>query len=151
MTLLLRKKTTEDYLKKISAEAKGTLSNKKMAVKRFAVFIEEKYKMSPEKLCGELIEIKKREGEDDFVDSLYDMLQNWINWNVESGIGPYTIQTRFSNLRDYLYHLGIRINLQDVKQILRFPKKNKEERYPLKKSELRDIILAQARYPKRQA
>jgi integrase len=34
---------------------------------------------------------------------------------------------------------------------LRFPKKNKEERYPLKKTELRDIVLTQARYPKRQA
>lgn len=151
MTLLLRKKTTEDYLKKISGEPKGTVSNKTMAVKSFAKFVEEKYKMSPEKLCEELLGIKKQEGEDEFVNSLYDMLQNWINWNVENKLGPYTLQTRFSNLRDYLYHLGIRINLQDVKQILKFPKKNKEERYPLKKSELRDIVLAQARYPKRQA
>ena len=59
--------------------------------------------------------------------------------------------TRFSNLRDYLYHLGIRINLQDVKQLLKFPKKSKEERYALKKSELRDLVMAQSRYPKRQA
>lgn len=151
MTLLLRKKTTEDYLKRISGEPKGTLSNKVLAVKNFTQFLKEKHSMSPEKFCEELLAIKKREGEDTFVDYLYDALQNWINWNIENELGAYTLQVRFSNLRDYLYHLGIRINLQDVKQILKFPKKNKEERYPLKKSELRDLVLAQSRYPKRQA
>ena len=83
--------------------------------------------MTPEKLCEELLQIKKQSGEDDFVNSLYDVLQDWVNWNVKNEIGAYTIQTRFSNLRDYLYHLGIRINLQDVKQLLKFPKKSKEE------------------------
>lgn len=151
MTLLLKKKTTEDYFKKISGEPKGTISNKVLAVKSFTQFLEEKYTMSPEKFCEELLGIKKQNGEDAFVDSLYDVLQNWINWNIERKLGAYTLQVRFSNLRDYLYHLGIRINLQDVKQILKFPKKNKEERYPLKKSELRDIILAHSRCPKRQA
>lgn len=151
MTLLLKKKTTEDYFKKISAEPKGTVSNKVLAVKNFTQFLEEKYNMNPEKFCEELLEIKKQNGEESFVDSLYDALQNWINWNMEKELGPYTLQVRFSNLRYYLYHLGIRINLQDVKQILRFPKKNKEERHPLKKSELRDLVLAHSRYPKRQA
>ena len=126
MTLLLRKKTTEDYLKKISGEAYGTLSNKKMTVKTFSRFVQEKYETDPEKLCEELLGIKKQEGEDEFISSLYDMLQSWINWNVENKNAPYTIQTRFSNLREYLYHLGIRTNLQDVKQILKFPKRNKE-------------------------
>jgi len=151
MILALRKKTTEDYLKKIVSEPRGTVSNKITAVKSFTVFLEKNYGTTPEKICEELCAIKKSNGEDDFANALYDILQNWINWNVKNELGPYTLQVRFSNLRDYLYHLGIRINLQDVKQILKFPKKNREERHPLKKSELRDIILAQARYPKRQA
>ena len=104
MTLIVRKKTTEDYLKRIEGEPRGTVSNKITAVKSFTEFLEKNYNVSPEKICEELLVIKKRDGEDDFINALYDVLQNWINWNIENKLGPYTLQVRFSYLRDYLYH-----------------------------------------------
>ena len=50
-----------------------------------------------------------------------------------------------------MYYLGVKSNPQDIKQLLKFPRKITEEKYPLKKQELRDLVLAQVRYPKRQA
>lgn len=151
MNLILRRKTTEDYFKKISSEPQSTMREKKLVVKGFTKFLDEKYYMTPEKFAEDLLELKKQKGEDEFIGSLYDVLQEWINYNLERKLGHYTLQVRFAHLRSYLYHLGMRTNPQDIKQLLRFPKKIKEERYPLKKSELQNLILAHARYPRRQA
>lgn len=134
VSLILRKKNTEDYLKKISSEPQSTMREKKLVVKGFTKFIGEKYCTTPEKFSEDLLELKKQKGEDEFIGSLYDILQEWINFSLEQKLGHYTLQVRFAHLRSYLYHLGMRTNPQDIKQLLRFPKKIKEERYPLKKS-----------------
>lgn len=54
-------------------------------------------------------------------------------------------------MRSFLYYLGVKSNPQDIKQLLKFPRKIVEERYPLKKNELRDLVLAYPRNLKRQA
>ena len=149
--ITLRQKTTEEYFKFIENEPPRTIENKKLMIKNFSKFAGEKYKSTTEKICQELLQIKKTNGEEAFIDALYQVLQDWINWNQSRGLGPYSLRTRFSYLRSFLYFLGIKTSPQDVKQLLKFPRKNKEERYPLKKEELRDLVLAQARYPKRQA
>lgn len=151
MSVLSRKKTTENYFEKISSEPKSTIRGKKLVIKNFTEFLEEKYSITPEKFAEDLNEVRRQKGDEEFISTLYDTLQEWINYNVRRKLGSYTLQVSFINLRSYMYHLGIRTNPQDIKQLLKFPKKIKEERYPLKKSELKDLVLAQARNPKRQA
>lgn len=152
MSILVKKKTTESYLEKIAT----TLPEKSMesvrgAIRNYIKFTEEQYRVPPDEICRELLEIKKSKGDEEYEDALYSILQDWIDWNKSIKTGNYTIKTRFSCIRSYLYHLGVKTDSQDIKQLLKFPKKINEERYPLKKQELRDLALTQARNPVRQA
>jgi len=151
MNSLTKRKTTQDYEEKLVNFPKNTRENIQATINNFKKFTSEQYKSTPDQICGELIDIKKSKGDEDYEDALYSMLQNWIDWNGTIHTGAYTIRTRFSIIRSYLYHLGAKTNPQDIKQLLKFPKKIREERYPLKKQELRDLVLAQTRNPKRQA
>jgi hypothetical protein len=86
MSSFSRKKTTEDFVKRISDEPARTVSNKLLAVRNFERFLKEKYDVSPEKFCEELLNLKQK-NEDEFLDSLYDTLQNWIIWNIKRKLG----------------------------------------------------------------
>jgi len=151
MSTLTKKKTTRNYEEKLINLATNTRENIQATLNNFKKFVHEKHQSHPDQICGELIEIKKKDGDEEYEDALYNFLQEWIDWNVSKKMGAYTIKTRFSILRSFLYFLGVKSNPQDIKQLLKFPRKITEEKYPLKKHELRDLVLAQARYPKRQA
>ena len=151
MSILAKKRTTESYEDKLDSIPQNTRENVQATINNLKKFIVEKHQSTPDQVCRELIEIKKSKGDEEYDDILYDFLQDWIDWNISKKAGAYTIKIRFSIIRSYLYHMGIKTNLQDIKQILKFPKKVQEERYPLKKHELRDLALAQARNLKRQA
>jgi len=151
MSTLTKKKTTKDYEEKLSNVATNTRENVQAALNNFKRFVKEKHQSTPDQICEELVEIRTMQGDEKYEDVLYSFLQEWIDWNVSMKAGSYTIKTRFSILRTYLYFLGVKSNPQDIKQLLKFPRRVIEEKYPLKKQELKNLVLAQARYPKRQA
>ena len=151
MSILTNKRTTQSYLEKLSSSPKNTAENVRATINNFIKFVKEKHRSTPDKICEELIYIKKSKGDEEYEELLYRTLQEWIDWNVSRDAGPYSIRMRFSIIRSYLYHLGVKTNPQDIKQLLKFPKRINEERYPIKKKELSDLVLAQARYPKRKA
>lgn len=151
MSILTKKKTTNDFEEKLGNLATNTRENIQASINNFKKFVSEKHQSTPDQICGELIEIRTKQGDEKYEDTLYDFLQEWIDWNVTKEAGAYTIRTRFSILRSYLYFLGVKTNPQDIKQLLKFPRKTVEEKYPLKKQELRDLVIAHARNPKRQA
>ena len=82
-----------------------------------------------------------------YEDALYGMLQDW---NERKGRGNYTIIVIFSNLRKYLFHLGIKTYEQDIKEYLRFAKRKREERHPLTQKVYRQIINGHTRNPRYQ-
>jgi len=151
MSILTKKKTTADYEEKLALLPTNSRENVQAAINNFKKFVLEIHQSTPDQICGELIVIKKQQGDDEYEDALYNFLQEWIDWNISKKAGAYTIRTRFSILRTFLYSLGVKTNPQDIKQLLSFPKKIVEEKYPLKKQELKDLVTAQARNPKRQA
>jgi len=151
MSILTKKKTTRDFEEKLASLPTNSRENNQAAINNFKKFVREKHQSTPDQISGELIMIKKQQGDEEYEDALYNFLQEWIDWNISKKAGAYTIRTRFSILRTFLYSLGVKTNPQDIKQILKFPRKSVEEKYPLKKQELRDLILSHARYPKRQA
>ena len=151
MSNLTRKKTTRNYEEKLVNMPTNTRENTQAAINNFTKFVHEKHQCTPDKICGDLIEIKKTDGEGEYEDALYNFLQEWIDWNISIKTGAYTIRTRFSILRKYLYFLGVKTSSQDINQLLDFPKKIVEEKYAIKKQEIRDLVLAQSRNPKRQA
>lgn len=151
MSTLLRKRTTEEYIKRISTKPRNSRENIQAAINNYTKFVKEKHDSSPDKIAEELIVIKKKKGDEEFEHALYGLLQDWIDWNDSRKAGAYTIRTRFSIIRSFFYYLGVKTNPQDIKQLLKFPRRIKEIRYPLKKEELKNLVLAYSRNPMRQA
>src|SRR3972149_3579017 len=134
-SFLAKKKTLESYEEKISTEPKATRQNKMYAVTNFTKFVKSHYEdRTVEDVIAELRIIKKEEVELKYEEAIYGMLQDWINWNEKEGRGNYSIRITFSNLRKFLYHLGIKTSQQDIRENLRFGKKIKEEKHALSQS-----------------
>ncbi|MCH7649474.1 MAG: tyrosine-type recombinase/integrase [Thaumarchaeota archaeon] len=78
-------------------------------------------------------------------ETVFDILQNWINWNK---IAPSSLKTYFIRLNTFLHYKGIKLDSRDIKSELIFPKVLEEELYPL---QVEDIgkILSVANYDKR--
>ena len=89
---MITKKDKKSYEEKISSSPESTKRNKRYAVKLFEQFTLEKYEKPSEKIIEEIDRIRKEESEE-YESALYGMLQGWINWNIERGIGNYTIRT----------------------------------------------------------
>lgn len=149
-SFLITKKDNKSYEEKLSSAPESTKRNKVYAVKMFEQFCQKKYEKSSEEIIKEIIKIKQDQSEE-YENALYGMLQEWINWNKKRKIGSYTIRTQFSNLRKYLFHMGIKTNEQDIKEYLNFEKISREERYPLSTEEYRVIIEGFFKNPRLQA
>jgi len=149
-SFLTKKKTKETYWQKISTEPKGTQRNKKYAVDNFLWFVKGVYDKKSVGVVIEELQVLKK-AQENFEETLYGVLQEWINWNEKRGVGNYTIRVTFSNLRKFLFHFGIKTDEQDIKEYLRFGKIPKEERHPLSQDEYRAIIDAFAKSPFEQA
>ena len=151
-SFLSKKRDNESFVDKLATVPTNTRRNKLYAVKVFEDFVCEKYNnRTISNVIAELSEIKKIKDQETYDESLYGMLQDWINWNESRGIGNYTIKILFSNLRKYLFHVGIKTHEQDIKEYLRFGKKTREERFPLSQEIYRQIVNGLARNPRLQA
>lgn len=151
MVNLRKKRILKDFEEKIKIDPQNSRESKQATVNNLKKFVSEELESTVDEVCQELIRIKKKEGEEEYEDALYPILQNWIDWNIKNGLGANTIKMRFSIIKSILYFLGVKTNLQDINQRLKFPKILREEKYPLQKEELRKMINDQVRNPKRQA
>jgi len=139
-SFLSKEKTKKSYWMKISTEPKGTQIQKRYAVNNFTRFVNENYESKTINDVIEEIHIVKRNEKENYEQILYEMLQEWINWNEKRRLGNYTIRVVFSNLRKFLFHFGIKTHEQDIRGNLRFGKIPKEERHSLSKDEYKAII-----------
>ncbi len=148
-SFLSKKRTKEGFLEKISSEPAATRGNRIFSIKNFERFVKTKYDgRNFEEICEELITLQGQEREN----ALYDMLQDWINWNYQcEGKKNSTIRLMFSSVKKFLYYKGIKIHPQDIKENLKFGKITVDEKYPLSDDEYRSIINAFGRHPSRQA
>ena len=149
-SFLVKERTKETYLQKISSEPQGTQQNRIVTINNFERFVSELYEEKTIESVIEELKILKKTEEEKYFDALYDLLQEWINWNTEQEIESSTQRTFFSYLRNYLYYRGIKTNQQDIKENLKFGKKIHVERHPLSQEEYR-MIIDVIRNPKRKA
>ena len=151
ISFLSKERTKETYLEKISSEPKNTIRNRKIAIKSFEDFTLEQYKKNIDDVISELKKLKEKTTSEQYEETLYDVLQNWMNWRLELGTKASTVRTVFACVRSYLYYRGIKTNPQDIKQYLTFQKPTIRESHPLSQKEYRIIINSFGNNPRRQA
>ena len=145
-SFLTKKKDSTSFDKVLSTAPKSTQQNKRYAIRLLGKFVEDAY---PERSTLDVIEelrLLKSQDSQTYEDALYGMLQDWIIWNEKNGKGNYTIRVAFSNIRKYLFHMGIKTSEQDIKEYLRFGKRTREDRHPLSQIEYQRIIDGLSRH-----
>jgi integrase len=146
-SFLSKKKDSKSFDDALSTAPESTQKNKRYAIKLFEGFVDEAYLgRTTSDVIEELRQLKTQDLET-YENALYGMLQDWIVWNEKNGLGNFTIRVAFSNIRKYLFHLGIKTHDQDIKECLRFGKRSKEHRHPLSQMEYRRIIDGLSRHP----
>ena len=145
MSIITKKKTTETFFASLDKLPKNTQNCQRNTVSKFTVFVKETQNLTPDQFCEELM-IMKKQDEDEYINTLYSILQDFID-DMISKISANSIKTNFAYLRAYLYHLGVRTNEQDFKMMLKFPKVQHEEKYPLKPEQLAKIVDYYTRKP----
>jgi len=77
MSITRKERTTEEYKKKLEILPHSTKNGKIDAANKFQKFCKEYHDTTPEEICKELL-ILKKQNEEEYVDTLYDILQEWI-------------------------------------------------------------------------
>ena len=146
-SFLSKKKDSKSFDDALSTAPESTQKNKRYAIKLFDSFVDGNYLgRTTSDVIEELRQLKTQDIQI-YEDALYGMLQDWIVWNEKNGLGNFTIRVAFSNIRKYLFHLGVKTNEQDIKEYLRFGKRTRENRHPLSQMEYRRIIDGLSRHP----
>ena len=150
-SFLTKKKDSTSFDELLSTAPQSTQKNKRYAIKLLGKFVEVSYPGRTTLDVIEELKLLKSQDTQTYEDALYGMLQEWIVWNEKNGKGNYTIRVAFSNIRKYLFHLGIKTSEQDIKEYLRFGKRTREDRHPLSQVEYQRIIEGLSRHPLLQA
>ena len=134
---LNRERTKESYFDKISVQAKGTQRNARFALKKFEDFVESRFDgRSSEDIISELLALKDAKRDS----SLFDLLQDYVNYMHSVAVVPNTIRNYFSMLKGYLTYRGLKIHQEEVKQNIKFPKTMHEEKHGLTIDEVKKIL-----------
>ena len=121
-------RTQETYFEKIAVRAQGTQTGIKTSIGLFFSYCMEKGIGDP------LLFMKKSE------ENCFDLLQGWINFKTKNGMSAGAVKQNFSNLKGFLYYMGVKITKEDVKANLAFPTQIKEEPFPLQLEHIHKIL-----------
>ena len=130
MKLQRLERSRNTFFEKVSNKDHKTIRGYKLAINNFENFCLEKHGKA------DMISILHDSDDQD----VYDFIQSWINWN--SKLAPSSIIVLFSRLKKYLYHRGIKLDNQEIKEELEFRSLIQEERYGLTLDNIHTIIDA---------
>ena len=135
--------TKEEFVEKFYSKSKssGSKSVIMSVLKIFDDFCLKVYGNNAENLLEDL--------RGDMGDALYNFLQDFINHMNGKNLKPKTIASYFSTLRTFLRSQGIKINSDDIKDLIRLPEIIQKLREPLTKEHLK-LLLDYAK-PERKA
>jgi len=133
----IKNRTRQTFLDKIQVKSIGTRKAYQSSLVNFADFCLEQYNQSNiDEIIKEILLLKDLEREQ----AVFDMLQNWVNWNNSDKRGSATILSYFSRVRIYFHYRGIKISDREVKENIVFPRLVKEELHGLTLDEIRIIL-----------
>jgi hypothetical protein len=104
-------------------KSKRSLNLAKASLTAFDLFCAKKYGKDAETLIRTL---KKESG-----DKIYIFLSNFVSFLDDKS--PRTIQCYFGFIRSYLRSQGVKTNVEDIKEFVKFPSVLKVRRKPLTK------------------
>ena len=134
MTFTISVRNKEKYFDSIEVLDPYTYANKKRVVKQLTEFCMSKFKQSDEEIISELLKQKPNE----MITNTCDLLQQWVN-HFSKKLSPRSLVIYLSNLRTYLNYRGIKLSTTDMKS-LNLPRQIIEEKYPLSKDEIKQIL-----------
>lgn len=144
MTFLSKTRNLDTYFEKLSTKSNSLRNTTRIVIEQFDRFCISEYKHSSEQVIQELSNLKGAQQEQ----SVCDVYQSWINWNVKNKLSPKTLKIYFSLLKSYVHYRGIKLTDKDIKASVNLPKIIREEKHPLKISQIHEILKI-ASYNKR--
>ena len=90
----IKKRSKESYfLDKLSMRAKKTQDGVKYSLKNFDKFCLERHNASDSEIVKKLVKYYQNNQ-----DRIFDVLQDWVNWNHENDLSPGSIKRYFSGV-----------------------------------------------------
>ena len=105
MSIIRKVRNTEEYRKKLESLPQSTRNNKIDAVNKFQKYCEKNHNSTSDEICKELLILKKQH-EEEYTDTLYDILQEWIT-EYSNKLNPNSVNTIFSNVKINLQFFSI--------------------------------------------
>ena len=101
----------------------------KAGLDNFEKFTKEFYNKTLDEMIGEFSD----------QDVVFDVLQEWINWNGKR-INPKTVKHYFILIKPYLHYRGIKFHPLDIKENLTFPKVLENEKHGITLHEIKALF-----------
>lgn len=136
-SFLLKKRTQKTLEQKIKNKSPRVQDGYRTVIKSFQRFCMGCYDGRTDKEIFDELSILKGENQ---TTALYDVIQNWIDWNYQSGVLTSTLKQYFSILKQILHYKGFKLHPQDIKDNLEFKKRIKEELYALQLEDIQKIF-----------
>jgi len=136
-SFLVKKKQQKTFQERISKKAVTTQNTIKTAIRTFERFCYENYEgRKPDEIFDELRTFKDHEQ----TDAVFNILQDWIDWNYDHNVLTSTLRMYFSSLKQFLHYNGFKLHPQDIKDNLEWKKTIKEELYALELTDIQKIF-----------
>lgn len=128
MSSLKTRRTKESYRKKIESREVGTQRNILQSIDNF-----ETYCMEVHGKANMIPDLRDLE-----LEELYDVMQDWINWNNDRAAS--TVRIYFSNVKKYLHYMRIKMYKEDIDNELEFKSLTNEELYGLSVDNIQSLF-----------
>jgi len=133
----LKNRTKKTFLDKIQTKALGTRKAYQSSLVNFADYCVEQYDQSDiDEIIKEILVLKDLEREQ----AVFDVLQDWVNWNNMNNRSSATIKSYYSRVRTYFHYKGIKITDQESKENIVFPRLVKEELHGISLDEIKLVL-----------
>lgn len=136
-SFLIKKSKEKTFEEKISNRSHRTQEIFQTVQKSFDQFCRDCYDgRNSREIFDELLLIPEK----DRIEPLFDVLQNWIDWNYQKDILTSTLKVYFSKLKVIFHHEGLKMHPQDIKDSIVWKKKIHEELHALQMDEIQKIF-----------
>lgn len=108
----------------VISHSSQTVRSYKTAINRLRSFLKERYQIDEACLLDQ-IQNKKID--------IYDLIKEFVIYLDQASLSPRTIKLSITVVKGYLRHIGVKIDSDDLKQLVKVPKIFKTREIPLDK------------------